>query len=249
MKKFAIILGVMFMVFCGKAQSTEITVSGAVSLEDAFLEMKSLYEKDSDMAHFNFAASNPLLRQIVGGAPVDVFASADQETMDKAEKAGVIDPQTRKDFAGNTLVVIVPKGAPKPATLEDLLKSSRIAIGDPQSVPAGRYACQVLNKAGLWEKFDDKLIASTSVRQALDYVARGEVDAGFVYGTDAAKMSPKVDVAFVAEGHDPVIYPIAVATTGNNPKGGQKFIEFVLSPEGQAILGKYGFVSVNGKGQ
>ncbi|MDD4701654.1 MAG: molybdate ABC transporter substrate-binding protein, partial [Desulfovibrio sp.] len=114
-------------------------------------------------------------------------------------------------------------------------------IGNPDSVPAGRYSKAALTSAKLWEALQPALIQGNSVRQVLDYVARGEVDAGFVYGTDAKQMAGKVDVAMVVGGHDPVTYPIAVALTGSNPKMGQAFLDFVLSPEGQTVLAKYGF--------
>lgn len=221
----------------------EMTVSAAASLKNAFGEMKAAFEAaNKDMSvQTNFAASNPLLKQIVEGAPVDVFASADEATMDKAADAKVVDSGTRKTFARNDLVLIVPAGAKKHATLADLGKVARIAIGNPDSVPAGRYAREALSSAKLWEALQDKFVLGSNVRQVLDYVARGEVDAGIVYGTDARQFADKVDVAMVCTGHTPVTYPIAVATTGRNPKAGQRFVDFVLSAQGQEILAKYGF--------
>ena len=224
-------------------QAAEMTVSAAASLTNAFNEIKGVFEKKHTglQVHTNYAASNPLLKQIQEGAPVDVFASADQATMDKAVAAKVVDPATRKDFALNDLVLIVPAGSKKPAKLEDIKAFKRVAIGNPDSVPAGRYTKDALNTAKLWEAVQPALIQGNSVRQVLDYVARGEVDAGFVYATDARQMADKVDVVMVVGGHEPVTYPIAVALTGSNPKMGQAFIDFVLSPEGQAVLARYGF--------
>lgn len=265
----------IFLAFCcpslaANARASEMTVSAAASLANAFTELKDIFEKSHPglVVHTNYAASNPLLRQIVEGAPVDVFASADQQTMDKAVEAGVVDPASRKNFAANTLALVVPKGAPKPAKPGDLPKLESIAIGDPASVPAGRYARGALERSGLYEKIKDKFILGSSVRQVLDYVARGEVDAGFVYGTDALIMPDKVEIAFIASGRDPddgskksagdsdnkaaaanqanpgrnpISYPIAVATTGDNREAGRAFLDFVLSPQGQAVLAKYGF--------
>ena len=227
----------------GNALAGEMTVSAAASLTDAFGELKALFEQAHPglTVNTNFAASNPLLRQLTEGAPADVFASADEETMDKAEAARVVDAATRRDFALNDLVLIVPKDAKKPASLEDLKGMQRIAIGNPDSVPAGRYAREALTAAGLWEALLPELVQAASVRQALAYVARGEADAGFVYRTDALQMGDKVDIALVVGDHAPVLYPIAVATTGRNPGAGQEFIGFVLSPEGQEVLAKYGF--------
>ena len=202
----------------------EITVSGAASLTNAFTEIKGLFEKKYPdiKVHTNFAASNPLLKQMEEGAPVDVFASADQETMDKAAAKKLVDTATRKDFALNDLVMVVPSDSKLNLTgAKDLTKPEvkRIAVGNP----------------------DSKYVFGASVRQALDYVGRGEVDAGFVYRTDAKQGGDKMKVAAVMDGHKPVLYPIAVATTGSNRAGGAKFVDFVLSPEGQAVLAKYGF--------
>lgn len=231
------------MVGTAAAQAEEMVVSGAASLTNAFGEIKALYEKKHPglTIHTNYAASNPLLKQMQEGAPVDVLASADQETMDKAEKAGLIDPATRRDFVRNELVLIVPKGSRKPAGMSELSGCARIAVGNPDSVPAGRYARDSLTRAGLWEALAPRLIMGNSVRQVLDYVARGEVDAGFVYATDARQMAGKVEVAFVAGGHKPVLYPVAVATTGKNAAQGKAFVDFLLSSEGGEVLARYGF--------
>ena len=224
----------------------EITVSAAASLTNAFTEMKGLFEKQHPdiRVQTNFAASNPLLKQMQEGAPVDVFASADEETMDKAASAKLIDPASRKDFALNDLVMIVPSDSSLAlAGAKDLTKGEvkRIAVGNPDSVPAGRYAKAALTSANLWDVLQPKYVFGASVRQALDYVGRGEVDAGFVYRTDAMQAGNKVKVAAVMDGHKPVLYPVAVATTGKNREGGAQFVAFVLSPEGQAVLAKYGF--------
>lgn len=238
-----IIAGGIFLINVCAALASEMTISAAASLTNAFTEMAELFEKSHPglIVHNNFAASNPLFKQLVEGAPVDVFASADQLTMDKAQDAKVIDPSTRRNFAANDLVLIVPKEAQKPANLDDLKNAERIAIGNPVSVPAGRYARQALEKASLFTALKSHFIMGASVRQVLDYVARGEVDAGFVYRTDAELRKDKVDIALIVEGIDPVTYPIAVAVTGNNPKAGREFLDFALSPAGQAILAKYGF--------
>lgn len=224
-------------------QAAEITVSGAASLTNAFNEINKAFEKAHPdiQVNTNYAASNPLLKQIIEGAPVDVFASADQETMDRAEKAKVVDGRTRRDFAANELVLIVPSGSEKPGALAELGRLTHIAIGNPDSVPAGRYTRAALKKAHLWEKLEPKFIQAASVRQVLDYVARGEVDAGFVYATDARQRPDRVEIVMAVKGHDPVTYPVAVALTGANAQGGQEFIDFLLSAQGQEILKKYGF--------
>lgn len=221
----------------------EMVVSGAASLTNAFTELKALFENRHPglKLHMNFAASNPLLRQMKEGAPVDVFASADQATMDKAAEAGVIHPETRRYFARNGLVLIVPKGGRHPASLEELKVFRRLAVGNPESVPAGRYAKEALENANLWQELQPQMVFGGSVRQVLDYVARGEVDAGFVYTTDALLRSDKVEHVMELAGHSPILYPIAVASVGRNPQKGQAFLDFVLSPEAGAVLAEYGF--------
>lgn len=242
MRRF-ILLVFLALIYPFTVCAAEMTVSGAASLANAFDELKQVFERANPglTVNMNYAASNPLLRQIVEGAPVDVFAAADQETMDKAAAAHVIDPATRRNFTRNDLVLIVPKAQGAPKNLAELSAVQRIAIGNPDSVPAGRYARAALQNAGLWEKLKSRYVYAASVRQALDYVARGEVDAGFVYATDAKHLQDRVDVAMIVSGHDPVAYPIAVSVTGNNPEAGQQFLDFVLSDAGQTILSRYGF--------
>ncbi len=161
--------------------------------------------------------------------------------MDKAQKAQLIKPESRKNFVSNTVVLIVPAQGKKFGSLAELKKAQRIAVGSPESVPVGRYTRDALKSAGLWESLQSSFIYGNSVRQVLDYVARGEVDAGIVYATDAKQRADKVDVCLTLTGHKPVTYPIAVATTGSNAAMGQAFVDFALSPEGQAILARYGF--------
>lgn len=243
MKKFAVMFFAMWLFSPALGHAAEMTVSAAASLTNAFNELADMYSKSHpDVKIFtNYAASNPLLKQIVEGAPVDVFASADEATMDEAQKAGVVNGDTRKTFAINDLVLIVPKGNAKPEKLSDLEKMGKIAIGDPASVPAGRYTKGALEKADLWNSLEKKFILGTNVRQVLEYVGSGEVDAGFVYATDAKQLGDKVDVAFVVPVATPVSYPIAVATTGQNPQGGAEFVDFVLSAPAGEVLQKYGF--------
>lgn len=193
---------------------------------------------------FNFAASGALMQQIDKGAPVDVFASADQKTMDQAKEKNLLLAETRKDFVSNGLVLIVPKDSKLAIKgVKDLSESkiARIAMGNPETVPVGRYAQEVMSKAGLWEGLKPKLIYAENVRQALDYVSRGEVDAGFVFATDAAVAKDKVQVAAVAEGHQPILYPVAVVAGTKKKDLSQRFMDFLLGSQGQSILARYGF--------
>lgn len=243
------ILSILLMVASSlgtSAQAADLTVSAAASLTHAFKELGSGFEAlhPGTQVHFNFAASDTLLAQISKGAPVDVFASADAESMDKAQAQRLLVPGTRRDFASNTLVLVVPaEGGPRIDRLSDLARPEvqRIAMGRPSGVPAGRYTQQALEAASLWPLVKPKAIYATHVRQALDYVARGEVDAGFVYATDAAAQSNKVKTLLSVPTPVAITYPIAVTVGGRQAAEGKRFIDHVMSPAGQAVLSKHGF--------
>jgi molybdate transport system substrate-binding protein len=228
------------------AHAADLTVSAAASLTNAFRDLSPIFEARNPGTKllFNFAASDALLQQIAKGAPVDVFASADQETMDKAEAQKLLAAGARRNFVRNTLVMISPSdGALSLKSLGDLRQVAvkRVALGNPSSVPAGRYAKSVLEAKGLWSAVEPKAIYAQSVRQALDYVARGEVEAGFVYATDAAVQKDKVKVAFSIPTEMPIAYSIAAVAGGSNPDAARKFIDFVATSPAQAVLAKYGF--------
>jgi molybdate transport system substrate-binding protein len=238
-----VVVGLALPLWAGAQQ---LTVSAAASLTDAFKEIGQRFEagKPGTTVRFNFAASGVLIQQITQGAPVDVFASADQETMDRGIAQKVIDADTRRDFAANTLVLIVPaQESPSVAKVADLGQPGvkRIAIGKLASVPVGRYTKQALEAAGTWAALEPKFVYADSVRQVLDYVARGEADAGFVYRTDAALMPEKVKVAQAVEGHAPVRYPVAVVSESRQKALARDFVAFLSGTEGQAILARFGF--------
>jgi molybdate transport system substrate-binding protein len=226
------------------ASAQQLTISAAASLTEAFRDIGSRFEaaRPGASVRFNFAASGVLLQQIAQGAPVDVFASADQETMNRAADQRLIDVDTRRDFAANALVLVAPPDG-EVRTLADLARPSvkRIAIGKPASVPVGRYTQQALETARLWAGLQPKLVHADNVRQVLDYVARGEVEAGFVYRTDAALARDKVRIALSVAGHAPVTYPVAVVSDSRQPALARDFATFVQGPEAQAILGRHGF--------
>lgn len=226
------------------AHAADVTVSAAASLTNAFRDVAPLFEAahPGTRLQLNFGASGALLAQIAKGAPADVFVSADQESMDQAQSQSLLKAGTRRDVVSNTLVVIVPAAAATlPRSLKDVAALPRIAIGLPASVPVGRYTKSVLEQAGLWGAVEPKMIGATTVRQALDYVARAEVDAGFVYATDAAVMADKVKPAFTVPTTKPVLYPIAVLAGGPNAADGQKFVDFLFTPPAQTVLARYGF--------
>lgn len=224
----------------------ELTVSAAASLTNALPEIGQRFAQQhpGTKVIFNFAASGPLLQQIAQGAPVDVFASADQKTMNQAQEKGLIVPASRKDFVSNTLVLIVPQDSKfKVSGLKDLTRPEmkRVALGNPASVPVGRYTQEALTQAGLWEVLQPKLILGESVRQVLDYVSRGEVDAGFVFTTDAAIAQGKVKTVTQVQGHQPIVYPVALVAASQKQASAQEFLNFLFAPESVAILSKYGF--------
>ncbi len=226
--------------------AAELTVSAAASLTNVFRELAPMFEAQfpGTKVQLNFGASGVLLQQIAKGAPVDVFASADQETMDQAQAQALVKASDRSTFVSNALVVIVPaQGNTAPKSLSDLAQPAykRVAIGLPASVPVGCYTKASLERAGLWTAIEPKMISAQNVRQALDYVARGEVDAGFVYATDAALMPDKVKVSFTVPTPTAILYPIASISTSTNMDAAKKFIEFVMSPTAQGVLAKYGF--------
>ena len=238
----------VMVVACGStAWAQTVTVSGAASLTAAFTEIKQVFEKANPglTVLTNFAASGALLAQIEAGAPVDVFASADQETMDRAQGKNLIDKQSRRDFVTNALVLARPKAksGATVASLQDLAKPgvARIGMGQPDTVPAGRYAREALVAAGLWDSLQQKLVFGNNVKQVLDYLSRAEVDAGFVFATDAMIAKDSVDTVAAVPTKTPVKYPLAIVQASKSKREAQAFAQFVLGPEGQAILAKYGF--------
>ena len=228
------------------ALAADLTVSAASSLTNAFKDIAQGYEAQhpGTKVLLNFGASGALLQQMAKGAPVDVFASADQETMDKAQKEGLVNAADRKDFVRNKLVLIVPADAKTlPSHLNDLTQAgyARVAIANPASVPVGRYSQTALEAAKLWTAMQPKAVNTQNVRQSLDYVARAEVDAGFVYATDAAIMKDKVKVAFEVPLATAILYPIAKTAASSNALEATSFINYLATPAAQDILGKYGF--------
>lgn len=230
----------------GAAFAADLTVSAAASLTDAFKDIGAAFEQaqPGTKVVLNFGASGQLLQQIVAGAPVDVFASADLETMDRAAKQAVITDESRVVFARNELVVAVPATSLLVLNrLADIAgqEVKRIAIGNPDSVPAGKYARDVLTTARLWPDLQERFVFTQNVRQALDYVARGEVDAAFVYRTDAIAAVNRAKIALVSKTETPVLYPAAVVKSSGNAEGATAFVKFLRTDAAQRILERYGF--------
>ncbi|MBN9426509.1 MAG: molybdate ABC transporter substrate-binding protein [Burkholderiales bacterium] len=230
----------------GAAAAQQLTISAAASLTNAFKELAAKFEADKPgtTLRLNFAASGVLLQQMSQGAPVDVFASADQETMNRAVEQKLIDTGTRRNFVTNSLVLIEPiKEGVGVKSLQDLTGASvkRIAIGKVATVPVGRYTKQVLDASNLWSTLEPKFVQADSVRQVLDYVSRGEAEAGFVYSTDAAIMRDKVKIVLTPSGHAPVSYPVAVVADSKQKALAGEFVQFLTGAPAQEILARYGF--------
>ena len=224
-----------------------LVVSAAMSLRQVMVEIGHAYARGGG-AHvaFNFGASNTLARQIIEGAPVDVFVSADEAQMRLAEQSGAIVPDSRVDLLSNQLVVIVPSDrARRLAAAKDLTDAAfrRIAIGDPDAVPVGVYAKRYLEWAGLWGPLAPRIVPVVNVRAAVGAVENGGADAAFVYRTDA-RLSSHVSVAFeVPLDKGPVIeYPAALVSASKQPAEARRFLDYLRGPEARSLFEQAGFV-------
>ncbi|MEN1966551.1 molybdate ABC transporter substrate-binding protein [Lentibacillus sp. N15] len=227
-------------------KTTEIFVSAAASLSDAMDEIKQEYESahpDVNLT-FNFGGSGKLAQQIQQGANVDVFLSANQDWMDVLADEKMIVADTRSDFVKNKLVMIGKKNADLNwTTFKDIDASvGQIAIGNPDSVPAGNYAKEVLTHLDKWDALKDKFVYAKDVTQVLSYVESGNTAIGFVYQSDVLR-SNSVEVLAEANKnwYTPIVYPAAVTSSSENRDEADDFISFLTSDEGQAILADYGF--------
>jgi molybdate transport system substrate-binding protein len=247
----ALLCASLLAVGAGHGQGVDkpaIVVFGAASLTNVLQELGDAFTKETSVpVKFSFAASSALARQIESGAPADVFFSADIDWMDYLQKRNLIQPASRRDVVGNRLVLIAPSDSPIELKIEphfrlaSALGTKRLATGDPDSVPAGRYAQASLVNLGVWDEVADRLIRADSVRSALAFVDRGEAPLGIVYETDAMidKRVRVVDV-FPATSHPPIVYPIAL--TMGAKADAAKFVAYIESPAVDAAFKAYGFV-------
>jgi molybdate transport system substrate-binding protein len=227
----------------------ELTVSAAMSLKNAFEKIGKAYEATHRGVKilFNFGAYGNLMRQIEGGAPVDAFASASKSEMDDLDRKGLIISGSRIDFASNSLVLIVPSRAERRIkSFADLNSEAvkKIAVGDPKTVPVGRYAGEALRYYKVLPGASDKVIFAENVRQISDYVGMGEVDAGIVYASDISAGSKEVSVAATAStaSHGPIVYSCALIRGTKKERQAMEFLALLASAEGAKMLEKYGFV-------
>ncbi|MGB3513741.1 MAG: molybdate ABC transporter substrate-binding protein [Microcoleaceae cyanobacterium] len=227
-----------------------LTVSAAASLKDAMEEIKPIYEQQNPNISLtlNLASSGSLRQQIEQGAPVDLFISASPYHINMLQKKGLIVEETSRDLLKNQMVLIVPtENTAAVKTFQDLTKDTikNISIGEPESVPAGKYGKEVLTYLGIYETLEPKIVFAKNVRQVLNYVATGNVDAGIVYRTDTnASDAVKIVANAPDNSHTPVIYPIAVIKDSKNIEAAKKLEDFMFTSEAKAVFEKYGFITV-----
>lgn len=251
------LLGGLFAValIAAPAAADDLTIFAAASLKNAAEDIGKAYEAaGKGKVVYSFASSADLAKQIENGAPASIFISADKKWMDYVQEKNLIVPDSRRDLLGNTLTLIAPKDSSLSADfkagnvdLASLIGDSKLAMGDPESVPAGRYGKAALEKLGLWTSVEPKVARTKDVRAALALVERGEAAAGVVYRTDAL-VSDKVKIAgeFPEDSHPPIVYPIAIVAE-HNDDAANAFYSYLTGDEARAVFEKYGF-SILGPG-
>ena len=229
-----------------RSRSTILTVSAAISLQDVMEEIKPIYQVENPHVKiiYNFASSGSLQRQIEQGAPVDVFFSAAEDKMTALQQQDLLITETLQDVLTNRIVLIAPINSSKINNFTDLTKENvtAIALGEPASVPAGKYAQEVLAHFQIADEVNAKAVYGKDVRQVLNYVATGNVDAGIVYRTDA-RVSSKVKVIAIAPktSHAPIVYSVAAIEDSHNPEAARELVEFLKTPQAQAVFAEHGF--------
>lgn len=229
------------------ARADEVLVSAAASLTDALKEISAVYQaKSKHTVKFNFGPSSGLARQIDEGAPADIFFSADLPQMDGLDKKDRLEPGTRKTLLSNQLVIIVPTDSKLAiSSPKDLLKSDvkRIALAEPSSVPVGVYTSKYLTDEGMWDQVKPKIVPVQDVRATLASVESGNVEAGFVYKTDAA-ISRKVKIVYEVpiDKGPKITYPVAIVKESKRKDAARDFLNYIQSPAAKDAFKKYGFV-------
>lgn len=246
MKKFFKLLLVSFMVIlfgCGKEEKKEITISAAASLKEVMNEIILEFEKENKdiKININLGGSGALKNQIISGAPVDIVFFASQTDLKDLDEKGMIEKKYNEDILKNRMVVA---GKEKINDLSEI-KNHKIAIGTPETVPAGKYAKEVLNNSNLWNEVQENIVFSKDVRSAMQYVEIDEVDYAFIYKTDAKIMKNGIISFIVPETlHKPIIYSYGIIKDKNS-KEVIKFYEFLKSEYSQSLYEKYNFEIAN----
>jgi molybdate transport system substrate-binding protein len=236
------------MVFSAAAEAGDVVVFAAASLKNALDAIAVQWLQDSGKrAVISYAASPALARQIEAAAPADIFISADLDWMDYLQERKLIDPKSRSNLLGNSLVMIAPRDSDVAVTiapgfpLAARLGGGRLAMADPGAVPAGKYGKAALEKLGIWDAVKDRVAAAENVRAALLLVARGEAPLGIVYRTDAAaEPGVKIVATFPADSHPAIIYPVALTAASTNLDAAA-FAAYLTSPAARSLFEKQGF--------
>lgn len=241
----ALILTLLSVTDANAGDDKEIMVSAASDLTRAFKEMGEMYEKETGYkVLFNFGSSGILAQQIEGGAPVDLFASASRSYIDKLDKKGLVIPETKRAYAVGRIALAVPKGSAKLDSLKELLRPEikKIAIANPAHAPYGMAAKEAMEKAGIWDKVKDRIVYGENIRQTMQYVETGNVDAAIV----ALALCIGSDINYVLipqELHLPIEQSMAVIKGSRNEKAAGGLADYISGPKGRAIMERYGFKS------
>ena len=228
-------------------EEVDLYLSVAASVQDAILELQEVYEAQNEHINIipNFGASGALMQQIEEGVDADLFISAGKKQVDQLEEKDLLIKESRIDFLKNDLVLIVnEKNKDKVKSLDDLLnlEGIEIAMGEPESVPAGRYTLEALQSLGLYEKLEDHIVFTKDVRQALNYVDTENTIAGFCYASDVKMASNSLVVQVIpSDAHSPIVYPAAIIKDTKNLEEIEKFFAFLQTPESKAVFEKHGF--------
>lgn len=230
-------------------ERTEIIVSAAASMQDVLKEIASVYNQKYPQAKitFNFGSSGSLQHQIEQGAPIDLFISAAPQQMDRLEQKELLLEETRQNLVKNQMVLVVSKNDRAIDSFTDLNKQSveKIALGEPNSVPAGQYAKEILTNLNSIDIIKPKAVYGKDVRQVLNYVATENIDAGIVYRTDALNTQQVKVVATAPDIYSPVVYPVAVIKDSKNTQAARQMLQFLFTPEAQAIFKRHGFIPLS----
>jgi molybdate transport system substrate-binding protein len=227
--------------------SASVLVFGAASLADVLKDLDEAFRARTGIqVTSSLAASSTLAKQIEAGAPADVYFSADLQWMDYLEQRGLLRPGSRRDLVGNALVLIAPAASPLRARiapgfdLAKLLGGGRLAVADPDSVPAGIYGREALQKLGVWSSVVSRLVRAENVRAALEYFARGDAPLGIVYRTDAlAEKRVRIVGVFPANSHPPIVYPVALMRGAS--EAAARYLAFLGSADARTTFRKWGF--------
>lgn len=226
----------------------ELIVSAASSMKNVLEEISSLYlaENPQTKLTYNFGSSGSLQRQIEQGAPVDIFISAASREMNNLQKQSLLVAETRQDIVKNQMVLIVNSNNNEIKDIADLAKidDEKIAIGEPNSVPAGQYAKEILTHFNIWSQVRPQTVYAKDVRQVLNYVATNNIEAGIVYLSDTKNAKVKIAATVPEQIHSSIVYPAAVVKNSNKPAAAKDFIKFLSTPKAQAVFQQYGFTSV-----